>query len=274
MEKHVGLVTDFGTKAGYVASMKGVILSTCPECIITDLSHEIPPQNIMEAALFLENCCHYFPENYIFVIVVDPGVGSSRRILALRTKRLNQFFVAPDNGVLDLIIKDQGVGELIVLENKEFWRPSTSHTFHGRDIMSPVAAHVANGVAINELGSSLGISEIIHLDIPSSEFIDASREILGAVLYLDNFGNIITNITKDSLDKATISINDYLLVNIDGSREMSVPFKNFYSEVEPGSFVCLLNSENRFEISINEGNAADVLQNISKFKKVTVKKHG
>jgi len=111
MRKQIGILTDFGSKDGYVASMKGVIASTCDDCTIIDLSHDMTPQDITGAALFLESCCGYFPEGFIFLVVVDPGVGTARRILCLQTEQKGQLFIAPDNGVLDLVVKQQGVKE-------------------------------------------------------------------------------------------------------------------------------------------------------------------
>jgi S-adenosylmethionine hydrolase len=177
MLQHVGLLTDFGTKAGYVASMKGVILSICDSCSIVDLSHEISPQNVMEAALFLENCCGYFPRGFIFLAIVDPGVGTARKMLCFRTRSRGQVFIAPDNGLLGLIMRAHDVDMLVSLENKRYWRETTSWTFHGRDIMGPVAAHVAAGTSIADLGPSMDPGNAVRLTMPpSSEVSDDGSE--------------------------------------------------------------------------------------------------
>ena len=260
MQKQIGLLTDFGTKDGYLASMIGAIASICNDCSIMDLSHDIAPQNVTEAALFLDNCCEYFPEGFIFLVVIDPGVGTSRRMLCLQTEQKQQFFIAPDNGVLDLVVKKQQVKMVVSIENQQYWRETTSRTFHGRDIMGPVAAHLASGTSILDFGPLIDPSTMTRLDVPRESYIHTDGVITGAVLAIDNFGNIITNISTDLLNEAGIEADDILHVSfVKGKKildHLLIPYKNVYADVDAGEFLCLLNSENRLEIAINQGSAA------------------
>lgn len=261
MASLIGLLTDFGTRASYVSSMKGAILSICDACTIVDLSHDISPHDIMEAALFLENCCEYFPRGFIFLAVVDPGVGTSRRMLCLRTRSRAQVFIAPDNGLLDPVMQAQGVDLLVSLENHRYWRVARSDTFHGRDIMGPVAAHVAAGIDIAALGPAIDPSTTVKLAMPPQSRVAEDGTITGAVLYIDQFGNVITNVRKEQLVKAGVRQDDMLEIrfhaNGKGTRPgIQAPLKHTYAEVGSGEYLCLINSENRFEIARNIGSAA------------------
>nr|MDO8115192.1 SAM-dependent chlorinase/fluorinase [Candidatus Sigynarchaeota archaeon] len=274
----IGLITDFGTRAGYVASLKGVILSIHSDCTIVDLSHDISPQNIVEAALFLDNCTLYFPEGFIFLTVVDPGVGTSRKMLCMETKQKRQVFIAPDNGVLSLVAQSQGVAKLVTLENKKYWRETTSWTFHGRDIMAPVAAHVAAGTPIEKIGPTIDPGQMIKLSLPRESYVHDDGTIAGYILYADQFGNVITNVLEEELSKAGITLNDTLGITLVSGKKVlkaiSAPFKKFYAEVKAGEFLCLLNSENRFEIAINCGSAMSNLGNTGQGQEILVKKRG
>jgi S-adenosylmethionine hydrolase len=260
MRPHVGLLTDFGTRAGYVASMKGVMLSIYNDCTIVDLSHDITPQSIIEAALFLENCCEYFPDGFVFLAVVDPGVGTTRKMLCLRTSTRQQIFIAPDNGLLDLVMKAQGVSQLVSIENRLYWRGVPSWTFHGRDIMGPVAAHVAAGVDIGNLGPPMDPNKAVRLVLPSPVLVSKDGSIAGAVLYTDHFGNMVTNIRTSDVEKAGIVTGDVLEIHLSTRTDLqrpaiSAPLKHTYAEVGMGEFLCLINSENRFELAVNQGSA-------------------
>ncbi|MHA1371782.1 MAG: SAM hydrolase/SAM-dependent halogenase family protein [Promethearchaeota archaeon] len=271
-DKFIGLLTDFSTKASYVSSMKGVILSIESDVNIIDLSHDIEPQNIIEAAVFLEDCCSYFPEGFIFVIVVDPGVGSKRRIITVLTKEKGQYFIAPDNGVLDLVIQKQGLDKAVVLENQRFWRERVSTTFHGRDIMAPVAAYIASGVDLMDLGQNINGQDLVSLEIPDAKFNPDNQWIDGIILHMDGFGNIITNIKSLQLHELNLKYNDEARIEIQGSKTLTLPLKKCYSDAEAGELLCLINSENRFEIAKNKGSAAADIQGIRGGINVRVRK--
>ncbi|MEX2682998.1 MAG: S-adenosyl-l-methionine hydroxide adenosyltransferase family protein [Candidatus Sigynarchaeota archaeon] len=278
MPQYIGLLTDFGTRAGYVASMKGVILSICSSCHIVDLSHEITPQNVMEAALFLENCSGYFPRGFIFLAVVDPGVGTNRKMLCLRTRSKGQVFIAPDNGLLDLVMNAQGVDLLVSLVNKRYWLDATSQTFHGRDIMSPVAAHVAAGVDIADLGPAMDPSSAAKLAMPPPSRVCEDGTITGAVLYLDMFGNVITNVREEQLKAISAKVGDVLDVTFQGLHDpehttITVPLKRTYADVGRMEFLCLVNSEGRFEIAVNQGSAGSKLGVFGGGHPIGVKRH-
>ncbi|MBN2152232.1 MAG: SAM-dependent chlorinase/fluorinase, partial [Candidatus Lokiarchaeota archaeon] len=254
MAQHVGLLTDFGTKAGYVASMKGAILSTCASCTIVDLSHEIAPHNVMEAALFLENCCGYFPRGFIFLAVVDPGVGTGRGLLCLRTRKGGQVFVAPDNGLLHPVMEARGVDLLVSLENRKYWRDVPSRTFHGRDIMAPVAAHVAAGVEVSDLGPARDPASAVRLEMPPPARVDGGDAASGAVLYSDQFGNVVTNLGREHLEALGVHEGEVLGLAFQGDGgattcTIAAPLEHTYAGVGRGELLCLLNSEGRFEVA-------------------------
>nr|MDO8119241.1 SAM-dependent chlorinase/fluorinase [Candidatus Sigynarchaeota archaeon] len=265
MKACIGLLTDFGTKAGYVASMKGAILSIYDGCSIIDLSHDISPQNILEAAYFLDNCASYFPNNFIFLVVVDPGVGTSRRMICIKTKKKKQYFIAPDNGVLQLVINAEDAETIVALENPAYWNRAPSRTFHGRDIMGPVAAHVAKGTDITRLGPALAPDAIARIELPPPAKTMEDGTIIGSVIYADRFGNIITNIEEDNFNPVPTSGKTVLLVkvNFGTTRECSkeIYFNHVYADVPEKDALCLFNSERKFEIAINKGSATSIFGN-------------
>lgn len=190
----ITLTTDFGIDSPYVAAMKGVILSINPEVTIVDLTHAIHPQNIREGAVVLDDVARQFPDGTIHVAVVDPGVGTNRAILAAKIDRWT--FIAPDNGLLSLITSEVEPEKIISLQNEAYWRTPVSATFHGRDIMAPVAAHLSLGVNINEFGF---LSDTFHqLDWPRA--IAQKNRVDGIVREVDSFGNLITNISASMLE--------------------------------------------------------------------------
>ncbi|MFA6245082.1 MAG: SAM-dependent chlorinase/fluorinase, partial [Candidatus Hydrogenedentales bacterium] len=193
----VTLLTDFGTKDAYVAAMKGVILTRCPEVTIVDLSHEITPQDIFEGALFLAEAAHYFAPGTIHCVVVDPGVGTSR--LPIAASAGGQLFVAPDNGILSLFVRKHPLGEVRMITNKRFMLDRISATFHGRDIFAPAAAALASGVPVEEAGDRT--TTMTMLDIPWAKR-DEDNRVVGIVMHIDRFGNAITNIRREDLDPA------------------------------------------------------------------------
>jgi len=185
----VTLTTDFGTRDAYVGAMKGVILSRCPGATVIDIAHDLPAHDIVTAALTVEASCPLFAEGTVHVVVVDPGVGSQRAALAARIG--GHVYVGPDNGVFDRVVARFGVDECVRLENPVHRRAAVSRTFHGRDIFAPAAAAIACGTALSELGSPAVAS--VRLNLPQPERFESGR-IVGSILCVDRFGNLITNI--------------------------------------------------------------------------------
>jgi len=244
------LTTDFGLADGYVGTMKGVILGIDPTVTIVDISHDIPPQDVREAAYVLYTAYTYFPQGTIHVVVVDPGVGSERRAIALRTPQAT--FVAPDNGVLSYIVAREKVEEIVSLTNPHYHLSPVSRTFHGRDIFAPIAAYLARGTPLTELGEP--IAEIITFALPRPQ-VRADGTIVGAVIHIDRFGNLITSIM--SKDLANHSLLREGIVKIKGQ---SIPrIVNTYAEVQPGKLLALIGSEGHLEISVSGGSASRTL---------------
>ena len=211
----ITLTTDFGTDDAYVAAMKGVILEINPEATIVDISHSIEPQNISQGAFVFSTAYSYFPQDTVHLVVVDPGVGGPRRAIILETN--NAIFVAPDNGVLSYVIQASVKKRLFKpalmklppeleafeITNSKFWRHPVSSTFHGRDIFAPVAAHVSLGKPLNELGQPIASVNVIALPRPRT---DAVGNLVGHILHIDHFGNLITDITSQDLPSGGYSI--------------------------------------------------------------------
>lgn len=197
MTRHpvITLTTDFGGSDEYVGSIKGVLLSHCSDVQIIDLTHEVPPQNIRAAAHILNRSYSYFPQGTIHLIIVDPGVGSNRRIVAIQTAKY--IFIGPDNGLLSQVIETEIVIGLRELSQTQLHLPEISNTFHGRDIMAPVAARLAAGMDFSEVGRQTAKDSCIKL-APSSIIVEGNT-LLGEVTYVDHFGNLCTNIGKEPL---------------------------------------------------------------------------
>jgi len=249
----IGILTDFGEEDEYVAAVKGVILKINPNVKIIDISHYIPPQDVVKAAFLLSSISPHFPEKSIFLTVVDPGVGTSRRILVIETKS-NKYFVGPDNGVLSLPAEKEGINRIISVENTKFFLKNISSTFHGRDIMAPVAAHISLGVPIENFGPE--IKDFQKLDIPAPKI--GEDAIYGQVMLRDHFGNLITNIDKNTAEKHLRFDNRYD-VKI-GSRIIKARFLKTYGEGRKGEVLLIVGSKNLLEISINQGNAFEELK--------------
>ena len=195
MNRPIVLLTDFGTEDHYVASLKGVILSINPKAQMIDMSHDIAPQAIYEAAFVLGNCFHLFPKGSIFVVVVDPGVGGKRREICVRTG--HYYFMGPDNGVFSVALSREKKFEARALENDRYFRKPISNTFHGRDMFSPAAAHLSTKNIFASLGKK--VARVNRFSIPKSK---VSRSgIQGKVVYVDRFGNGITNIQGADIDR-------------------------------------------------------------------------
>lgn len=255
----ITLTTDFGLADGYVGTMKGVILGIAPTATIVDISHDIPPpspqdwgvRGVREAAYTLYTTYPYFPQGTIHVVVVDPGVGSERQAIALRTPQA--IFVAPDNGVLSYVLVRERVEEIVHLTNPHYHLSPVSRTFHGRDIFAPAAAHLARGIPLAELGEPL--MEIIAFPLPRPQ-VRPDETIVGQVIHIDRFGNLITSIM------ATDLADSYPLreavVEIKGQSIRGIV--NTYAEVAPGKLLALIGSSDHLEISVSGGSASRTLQ--------------
>jgi S-adenosyl-L-methionine hydrolase (adenosine-forming) len=245
----ITLLTDFGTQDSYVGILKGVIAGICPEVLVIDLTHEVPPQDVAAARFNVMNAYLYFPATTIHVVVVDPGVGSTRRAIAVQTP--HGGFVAPDNGVLSGVLEryESGQVQIVELTNLDLWRsPFPSATFHGRDIFAPVAAHWAAGRSIHTLGEPLALEDLVLFNRPP--LTETSTEIRGHVQYCDRFGNLITTIPAEALNGKNWAIE---------VGERTIPHASAYSEVPPGEALALMGSHGWIEIAVNQGNAQAML---------------
>ncbi len=245
----ITLTTDFGTNDGYVAAIKGVILSRTPAATIVDLCHALPPQDIRQAAYFLRDTFPYFPAGTIHVVVVDPGVGSGRGIVALVSR--GHTFLAPDNGVLGLVMASGA--KAFLAERPDLYRHPVSHTFHGRDIIAPLAAYLAAGHAPEALGPALDPERLVSLKLPEPTIDRTGRRIAGCVVRIDHFGNLITNISAADLHQLAVS-PDALTLTI-GPHRLNSWHLN-YSQAPAGEPLILINSNGLIEIAINQGHAA------------------
>lgn len=237
----ITLTTDFGTGDPYVAAMKGVILKINPDAKVIDISHDIKPQNIYEAAYVLDSAWRYFPNGTVHVAVVDPGVGTERNALIVKTA--NAFFIAPDNGILTYVARDQF--QAVNITNPRFWNHPVSPTFHGRDIFAPVAAHLSLGIPVSEFGEP--VSSLVTL--PRTEpYFERDGSLIGHVIHIDRFGNVITDINRDSVpENPTIHVSDHIIEKLSTSY------------AEGSGLLALIGSDEKLEIAVKNGSAADSL---------------
>ena len=245
----ITLTTDFGTNDLYVGVMKGVILSINPQAQIVDITHAVPPQDIRAAAFLIDSAYGYFPTGTIHLVVVDPGVGSLRRAIACQTE--HGCFVCPDNGVLSYILHDELCYRAVAVENLAYCLPQISNTFHGRDIFAPVAAHLSQGVPLDDFGRP--VDDLVRFPIPAPQMTDS--EIIGHVLWVDQFGNLITNISDETLKLFDIQSGFVIKVGTMTLERLN----RSYAESEVGELLAIIGSFGRLEISINQGSAACVL---------------
>jgi len=244
----ITLTTDFGTRDSYIAEMKGVILTINPEATLIDITHEVEKFNARVGAFILASAARYFPKGTVHLVVVDPGVGTERQAILAQTER--GFFVGPDNGVLMLAAQNQGILRIHELANPKFMLPNVSSTFHGRDIFAPAAAYLDSGVKPSEFGP-----EISNPVMP--EFVSVQKNngsLVGEVLNVDAFGNIITNITHEEM--AETKIIKVKLPKI----SLNLTFAKIYAEVEPQEAIALIGSHGFVEIALNQGSAAEKFQ--------------
>jgi S-adenosylmethionine hydrolase len=246
--KIITLTTDFGLKDPYAAEMKAAILSICPNTIIVDITHEIAKFNIRMGAYVLASAVPYFPKGSVHVAVVDPGVGTRRRPILIQTRQ--GFFVGPDNGLLVLAAEKQGIMRVHELANPRFMLPKVSNTFHGRDIFAPAAAHLLNGVKPAEFGPEIR-------EAAKPEFANVTRRngvLVGEVLHVDGFGNIITNINEREVVQS--HLKGAVSVELP-SYKLKLKLGKAYGEAEPQEPLALIGSHGFLEIALNQGNAAE-----------------
>lgn len=245
------LTTDFGTADGYVGALKGVIYSVAPAATLVDLSHEVPAQDVMAAAFVLQQAAAHFPSGTVHLAVVDPGVGTRRRAVAARfTLGGRAFtFVGPDNGLLPLVLDGGEPERAVVLDRPEVWRTAhPSATFHGRDVFGPVAARLAAGATLGEVGSPAGPLHRLHWPLPRTD----RDGIDGMVIAVDRYGNCITNVTRESVEAfgAGRAVTCYVGTQILRGLQPT------YGAVAPGEAVALFGSDGRLEIAVHNGDAA------------------
>ncbi len=240
----ITLTTDFGYKDPFAGVMKGVILGINPKAEVIDLSHGISPQNVREGAFVLLSSYRYFRPKTIHVVVVDPSVGSKRRAIAVETK--DYIFLGPDNGVLSWAVDENRMVSAVEITSSDFITDKISHTFQGRDIFAPAAAHLSLGVSIRDMGPK--IEEIISIPFPRPEISDG--EIRGEVLYIDQFGNLITNIPQKFEEKIKeVRAGKIKISGISAS----------YSDVDVGEIVSVFGSSGYLEIAKNQGSAKSAI---------------
>lgn len=243
----ITLLTDFGTADVFVGIMKGVLVGINPDVRIIDLTHAVPPQQIMAAALALRSAVPFFPPGTIHLAIVDPGVGSSRLPIVIETE--SGILVGPDNGVLFPAAVEMGGGVARVISNEEFFRRPPSRTFHGRDLFAPAAAHLSRGVAADAFGPVL--DTIVELCVPEARCSAAA--VSGEVVYVDHFGNLVTNISAETLSRFP---GRQLSVSMTGT-PLAGPVMA-YAAVPAGAPLAIVGSWGMLEIAVRNGSAAEM----------------
>lgn len=247
----ITLTTDFGLRDGYTGVVKGVIWKIAPEVQIADISHQIGPQDVMEGALTLGRAAKYFPEGTIHVGVVDPGVGTGRRPIAARLG--SQYFVGPDNGLFTVLLEraeyKHDKVEVIHLNQPQFWLSSISNVFHGRDIFAPSAAHLAQGVLLESLGTPINDPLRLNLPVPQ-RLADGWR---GQVISIDHFGNLSTNLEKSLLENPET-------VKIHYKNNTIAGLMRTFGNGQPGQLIALIDSSDHLSLNVVDGNAAEQYQ--------------
>ncbi len=243
----ITLTTDFCTKDGYVGAVKGVIKRINPEVEVVDITHQIEPFDVLGAAFVLNNFFRYFPKDTIHVVVVDPGVGSSRQPLLIKSEDF--FFVGPDNGVFSFVYQNERITEIILLSNKKYFLAELSSTFHARDIFAPVAAYLSLGVDEKEFGQDA--KECFKLVIPEPK--STKKTISGEVIHIDAFGNLVTNIRAEFLHNKNVA---GIVV---GKRQIKRIVQSYFEipEKEAGA---LVGSSGYLEIAANQRSAQKILK--------------
>lgn len=243
----ITLTTDFGTSDWFTGSMKGVISGIAPATRIIDITHQIPPGDLVDGAFTLAASAPYFPAGTIHVAVVDPGVGSARRAITLRTRRA--IFIGPDNGVLSWAVREQQIEEVRILNNEDWFLEPVSHTFHGRDIFAPAAARLATGARFDEAGDT--IEDYVRLPWP--EVVEGDNEVRGEVVHIDRFGNAISNLPASVFPRELLDSGG--ITTMCGGRP--APLRHCYTDVHLGKTLAILGSSDLLELAINGDDFAE-----------------
>jgi len=246
----IALLSDFGTHDHYVGVMRGVMLDICPDAALADITHEIQPQDVLGGALELGAAFKYFPAATVLLAVVDPGVGSARRGIAAEAG--GRFFVAPDNGLLTAVFKDAPPARVVELKEPRYALPDVSRTFEGRDRFAPAAAWLARGVDLAALGPELPSWQLLAIPEP----VATDDRIVGEVLRVDRFGNLVTNIDRQTFDR--LAHGSATEVRAPGHSATQIVAN--YSEADTGSLCALFGSTEHLEIAVSGGNAAERLR--------------
>ncbi|MFQ5456074.1 MAG: S-adenosyl-l-methionine hydroxide adenosyltransferase family protein [Nitrospirota bacterium] len=249
----ITLITDFGEKDYFVGSMKGVILNINPDVTIVDISHDISSQDIVEASFVLKSIYKYFPSHTIHVVVVDPGVGGRRRPILVTSS--NYYFVAPDNGVLSYIYKEDQPVKVREITSEHYFMKSHGETFHGRDIFAPIAARISKGVETSHIGEEIKDYTILKLNEPK---LTDKNSLHGRIIHIDKFGNMITNITNEHLYNS-FGYKKEMNFKIIIKEIVITGLNNFYAEGERGVPSALINSSGHLEIYSFMNNAKKIL---------------
>jgi len=254
----IALLSDFGTRDHYAGTMKGVMIGICPDVTFVDITHDITPHDVMEGALQLAASCRYFPAGTIFLSVVDPGVGSSRRGIAVEAG--DYRFVAPDNGVLTAALRDVPPKRIVELTERRYARPTVSRTFEGRDRFAPAAAWMAKGIQLSALGRA--VTSYHQIEIPQPQVGD---QLAGVVLLIDRFGNLVTNVDRRTFESfmrgqpVALKVDDHAITRVVAT----------YSDIRAGEVCALFGSTEHLEFAVNGGSAADTLR-VAKGAKVEI----
>jgi S-adenosylmethionine hydrolase len=248
----ITILSDFGLRDEYAGVIKGVILSICPSASIVDITHQIDPQDIAGAAYLIPSFYRFFPQGTVHLIVVDPGVGSNRDILAVNCS--GHVFVAPDNGVLSLLMSREESDMIVRVNNADYFLKPVSKTFQGRDIFAPVGAYIINGAALADLGTQIKREDMIHLKDLNCRLSEAG-ELLGKIIAIDRFGNLTTNIDSNALAALCRSESKKRLKIRLCTHEIS-GLSDCYSNTELNAPLALIGSRNYLEIAVNCGSAA------------------
>ena len=250
----ISFLTDFGLQDDFVGACRGVIKRIAPDADVIDLTHGIPREAVLQGALVLASTLPYMPVG-VHLAVVDPGVGSGRRPLALRDAD-GRLFVGPDNGLLVPAAERAGIVEARELANPAYALDSVSRTFHGRDLFAPAAAHLANGVALAELGPAVDPDTLVQLDVPVAEL--GRGRIAATVLYVDSFGNVALNLTREQIQEVGIVPGTKVELDLGGDRYYAVAARTF-ADARPGDVILYEDSYRNIAIAVSGGNAAEML---------------